>query len=472
MKPFAAKFYVTFRCNSRCEYCNVWSDPRYRGRTELDEAAGKRLIKELHEAGVRYIDFTGGEPSLYKGLKALLKASKVLGIKTEVTSNGTGGKEARNRLLECLPWIDKYNISLDSLNPIRYRQVRGIDRLQEVVTTIEETSKVKPPKLMVVVTDENKDELDAILAFARKHGATAYLSPVFKYFEGGKECDDVERAIREKFFAPNAIVYLHFTRFFKRQAKNKHQKPPCSANSQVITIGPDGTLILPCYHAMAKMERWTGRLGEHLAREEMKAWRGGNLEYCKGCTAIPYFGGTFNLTLNGEFLLQSYSHKLAQLKTEFLNEMPEIGNEERLHELLRELERLADSLGAEAVAPYETGTENPFFYPGGQDCLLFKEKLSKEEYEHDLRQEDCWGLSRVPHRSYEMFYKNIYPELRRKRACGEVSEEEYQREIRKSPEVQLRWWIDKIQTIFRTERGFVNRCVTDFPTVGGAGIGQ
>lgn len=452
MKPFAARFYVTFRCNSRCEYCNVWSDPKYRVRAELDEAEGKRVIKELHEAGVRYIDFTGGEPNLHKGLKAFLKASKMLGIKTEVTSNGTGGREARNRLLECLPWIDKFNISLDSLNAAHYKRVRGVDRLEEVVTTIEETSKVKPPKLMVVVTDENKDELDDILTFARKHGATAYLSPVFKYFEGGKERDDVERAIRKKFFAPNAIVHLHFGRFFKRQAKNNNQKPPCSANSQVITIGPNGTLVLPCYHAMAKMERWTGRLGEHLAREEMKAWRGGDLECCKGCTAIPYFGGTFNLTLNGEFLLQSYSHKLAQLKTEFLNEMLDTGDEKELHKLLRELERLADSLGTEAEAPYETGAEHPFFYPGGQDCPLFKERLSKEEYEHDLRQKDCWGLSRAPHRSYEEFYKKTYPELRMKRACGEISEEEYQREIRKSPEVQLRWWIYKVQTIFRTER--------------------
>ncbi|MBS3952568.1 MAG: radical SAM protein [Methylomicrobium sp.] len=452
MKPFAAKFYVTFRCNSRCEYCNVWSDQRYSGKAELDEVEGKRVIEELHEAGVRYIDFTGGEPNLHKGLKALLKACKALGIKTEVTSNGTGGSEARNRLIECLPWIDKFNISLDTLSPERYKRARGIDRLEEVVTTIEETSKIKPPKLMVVVTDENKDELDEILAFARKHGATAYLSPVFKYFEGGKEHDDVELAIREKFFAPNAIVHLHFARFFKRQAKNKHQMPPCSANSQVITIGPDGSLVLPCYHAMAKMERWTGKPGEHLAREEMKAWRGGFLECCKGCTAIPYFGGTFNLTLNGEFLLQSYSHKLAQLKTEFLNEMPAAGNEKVLLELLRELEMLADSLGTETEAPYETGTENPFFYPGGQNCQLFKERLSKEEYEHDLQQADCWGLSRAPHRSYEVFYKNTYPELRRKRLCGEISENEYQRKIQESPEVQLRWWIDKSQKIFRTER--------------------
>ncbi len=452
MKPFAARFYVTFRCNSRCEYCNVWSDPKYKWKAELNEAEGERVIEELYEAGVRYIDFTGGEPSLHKGLKALLKASKTLGIKTEVTSNGIGGREARNRLLECLPWIDKFNISLDTLNPARYRQARGIDRLEEVVETIEETSKVKPPKLMVVVTNENKDELDDILAFARKYRAMAYLSPVFKYFEGGKEHDDVERVIRDKFFAPNAIVHLHFARFFKRQSKNKHQKPPCSANSQVITIGPDGTLVLPCYHAMAKMESWTGRLGEHLAREDMKAWRGGGLECCNGCTAIPYFGGTFNLTLNGEFLLQSYSHNLARLKTEFLSEVPDVGGERELHELLGDLERLADSLGAEAEAPYETGTDHPFFYPGGQDCPLFKERLSKEEYEHDLLQEDCWGLSKTPHRSYEAFYSNTYPELRRKREHGEITEVEYQEEIRKSPEVQLRWWIDKIKEIFRTER--------------------
>ena len=85
---YCMRFYVTYRCNSRCRYCNVWREAVFQNRSELTREEAKKLIRQCFEAGVRYIDFTGGEPLLYENLPALLQYAKTLGIKTEVTVNG------------------------------------------------------------------------------------------------------------------------------------------------------------------------------------------------------------------------------------------------------------------------------------------------------------------------------------------------------------------------------------------------
>jgi hypothetical protein len=46
--------YLTFRCNSRCGYCNVWQDPVFDGHQELTADGLRRCLDELAELGVTY----------------------------------------------------------------------------------------------------------------------------------------------------------------------------------------------------------------------------------------------------------------------------------------------------------------------------------------------------------------------------------------------------------------------------------
>ena len=54
---------------------------------ELSLEDAKLLLRQSYDLGVRYVDFTGGEPTLYPYLKEIIEYAKQLGIKTEVTSN-------------------------------------------------------------------------------------------------------------------------------------------------------------------------------------------------------------------------------------------------------------------------------------------------------------------------------------------------------------------------------------------------
>src|SRR5207247_8834811 len=82
-----ARFYITFRCNSRCGYCNVWQDDKFFGYEELTPEQIRRSLDELWTLGVRYVDFTGGEPILHPHLAEAVQPPKSVGIAAEVWTN-------------------------------------------------------------------------------------------------------------------------------------------------------------------------------------------------------------------------------------------------------------------------------------------------------------------------------------------------------------------------------------------------
>ncbi len=61
MAPLVANYYLTYRCNARCHFCNIWAlEP---GK-EADFETIKRNLEDLRRLGTKYVDFTGGEPLL------------------------------------------------------------------------------------------------------------------------------------------------------------------------------------------------------------------------------------------------------------------------------------------------------------------------------------------------------------------------------------------------------------------------
>lgn len=76
---------VTYRCNNRCTFCATGT------RTQLDgnpEQQAAQLLK-YRKAGVKLLDFDGGEPTLNPNLFNLIKLARKMGYdKVNVTTNG------------------------------------------------------------------------------------------------------------------------------------------------------------------------------------------------------------------------------------------------------------------------------------------------------------------------------------------------------------------------------------------------
>ncbi len=129
-----ARLYLTFRCNSRCGYCNVWQDPVFDGHRELTADGLRRCLDELAELGVTYLDITGGEPSLHRELSTAVRHAHDLGMTVELTTNAI---RFAPQAADVVPLVDTLNISLDTLSAERYHRIRGTDTLDRTLALVE-----------------------------------------------------------------------------------------------------------------------------------------------------------------------------------------------------------------------------------------------------------------------------------------------------------------------------------------------
>jgi MoaA/NifB/PqqE/SkfB family radical SAM enzyme len=75
---------VTYKCNNRCTFCATGTRTQFDG--DLDRQ--RELLVKYRRAGVRLLDFDGGEPTLNPNLFALIKFARALGYeRVNVTTN-------------------------------------------------------------------------------------------------------------------------------------------------------------------------------------------------------------------------------------------------------------------------------------------------------------------------------------------------------------------------------------------------
>ena len=129
---------LTEACNYRCSYClpdgyRADGHPKFLALGEIE-----RLVRGFAALGMSKIRLTGGEPSLRKDLPSVIAAvSAVPGIrKIALTTNGC--LLPRHVRIWREAGLTALNVSLDSLDPGRFRAITGHDRFAEVTEGIEQ----------------------------------------------------------------------------------------------------------------------------------------------------------------------------------------------------------------------------------------------------------------------------------------------------------------------------------------------
>ena len=155
---------ITDRCNLDCLYCNPLG-----GRTRLSHSEILsyeeilRITKAAVRSGISKIRITGGEPLQRRGMVRLCRMlADIDGIESlAVTTNGIFLKELAGPLYEA--GVCRVNVSLDTLNPGRFKKITGCDLLYRVLEGIELSEKVglNPIKInTVVMRGINDDEIE------------------------------------------------------------------------------------------------------------------------------------------------------------------------------------------------------------------------------------------------------------------------------------------------------------------------
>ena len=164
---------VTDRCDFRCVYCmeeEMTFVPRAQLLT-LEELAYIGLA--FTEMGVRKIRITGGEPLVRRGIDMLLHdLGRLPGLAELVLTTNASQLETMAPVLRDAG-ISRINISLDSLDPDRFKRITRVGDLNKVLRGIESARQTgfKRIKLnTVILKNRNHDEVVDLVRFAISKG--------------------------------------------------------------------------------------------------------------------------------------------------------------------------------------------------------------------------------------------------------------------------------------------------------------
>lgn len=177
--PMAIEFEVTYRCNHVCEFCyNVWKedDPREWYRVESDTPKMLAILKEICDAGVFSVLFTGGEPMLRRDIFILMDYVRSRGVDANIVTNGSRIKAPE--IAELKRVANHVQISLHSATPELMDKLVGRknawrDAVDSARALREAGVRVN---FNVALTKENFRELPAMFDLAQELGVQVRMT--------------------------------------------------------------------------------------------------------------------------------------------------------------------------------------------------------------------------------------------------------------------------------------------------------
>lgn len=164
---------VTDRCDFRCVYC-MSEDMEFLPKSQilsLEEL--EQIGRAFVDLGVTKIRITGGEPLVRRDVIHLLRSlGSMEGLKELVmTTNGSQLPRFAGDLRDA--GVKRLNISLDSLDPERFRRITRTGRLEQVLDGIDAACDAGFEKIKlntVAMKGRNDDEILDIVDFAVERG--------------------------------------------------------------------------------------------------------------------------------------------------------------------------------------------------------------------------------------------------------------------------------------------------------------
>ncbi|MBJ6119534.1 radical SAM protein [Pontibacter sp. BT310] len=299
-RPVLCNYYVTYRCNAKCSFCDIWEKPS--PYITIDDV--QQNLRDLKKLGVQVIDFTGGEPLLHRQIDEMLGMAHDMGFITTLTTNAMLYPKFAERLKGK---VDMLHFSLDSADKEKHDLGRGVacyDFVMESVKVAKELG--ERPDILFTVFKHNLHELEEVYrTITQPNKLVLILNPAFEYngVETGERLTEEELEYLSA-FGKRKGVYLNdgFIQL-RRDGGNHISDPVCKAATTTIVISPENELVLPCYHLGAKTYPINGNLHQLYYSPEVEKLKQleGRLPACEGCTINCYMQPSFAVNLNKYF---------------------------------------------------------------------------------------------------------------------------------------------------------------------------
>ncbi len=212
---------ITDKCNLRCTYCMPEEGVPFKPHSAImrfEEIV--EVVKASAKLGINKIRLTGGEPLVRKDVVELVRMIKAVeGIEhLGMTTNGVLLDKLAGPLRDA--GLDSVNISMDTLNPERYKKITRIGDISYTLKGIDAaiTAGFEAIKINVVVMDDTPDD----------------------------EIKEMEKFCDEKGLTLQLIN--HYDLSTEKHNTYKFDRPPKCAVCNRIRLTADG-ILKPCLHS-------------------------------------------------------------------------------------------------------------------------------------------------------------------------------------------------------------------------------
>jgi MoaA/NifB/PqqE/SkfB family radical SAM enzyme len=188
---------LTDRCNFKCPYCRgLRSDLK----GDLSFEIAVNTVRTWIEQGLENIRFSGGEPTLYKGIEELIRMCKLHGVKRiAISTNGASSTKRYKRLIDA--GVNDVSISLDACcASVGNEMAGGINVWDKVVNNIKKISKLVYTTVGMVFTESNLKDCVKNVLFADSLGVSDIrVIPSAQYNVALNKFKDLPKGILDKY---------------------------------------------------------------------------------------------------------------------------------------------------------------------------------------------------------------------------------------------------------------------------------
>lgn len=211
---------VTDKCNLRCVYCMPKEGVPLKPYHEILRYEQIRdIVKEAVNIGINKVRLTGGEPLIKRDIEELVRMiASIDGINhIGMTTNGILLPEKAFLLKEA--GLHSLNISLDTLNPDRYKHITRVGNINRVLIGIDTSIALDfPIKInMIIFQETTNEDIAQMSGFCKDKGIKLQL-----------------------------IKHYHLS-LSKKDNRHYHRPPQCSECNRIRLLS-DGR-IKPCLHS-------------------------------------------------------------------------------------------------------------------------------------------------------------------------------------------------------------------------------
>ena len=128
---------ITDACNFRCTYCTSGKSFPVTPRSQwMLPHEIQHLAETFIHLGIQKIRITGGEPLVRKDAAEIFNRLGDLPVELAITTNGVFLPKFLDQFEKI--GLNKINVSLDSLDPLEFYRIVGVDDFQKVKSGIQE----------------------------------------------------------------------------------------------------------------------------------------------------------------------------------------------------------------------------------------------------------------------------------------------------------------------------------------------